>query len=811
MRYRNCFLFVGVFLLVSLSFVSAAISGMVIEKDDPVYETSLQNVQLARENFYEIEAGDIEMIKGLLEGFMLGEDYKETFVARDRAGLYDMSLALFEKNRDELGITHFYYETMDGEVFLRVHNKDNYGDMLNRITYEKARDSGSWGSGIELGKTAFALRVVSPYYLDEEQIGYVEFGQEIEHFLGVLKERGGGMDDYGVVVRKEFIDEGDWGSVRDVKGLRNNYDDLEGHVMIDTTREDSFVFSESCFVLEDVDDVSDEGNLFDTCELGDKSYLVGGFALYDAGGSNVGAVLVAQDVTEFVVGAGGVSVWFFVGAGALIVMVLILLYARGKDDDAKVRTYTLRKKMIFTFLIIVGVIAVAGTIAVFNIKSLAEPGVALSPGGDSIRDQIASSSWFVMMLVVLVMVIVMGVGIYMSNSITRPVAKLRDATEELEKGNFNVRVDIKSGDDFEKLAETFNRTAETLGKTDEERNQIDKAKTEFLSITSHELRSPMTPMRAQLQMVMGNYFGELNEKQKDSLGIVLRNTERLDRIIRDFLEISRIEAARLKFSFKKVDPAKVAQRIVDEMKGFMPEKKITIEARCEKLPIIEADPDRMGQVLRNLINNAIKFTSDKGKIVVEGKMREGMVLFSVRDNGVGIKPEDQIRIFEPFYQVENMYQHKSGGTGLGLAIVRGIVESQNGKIWLESKVGNGTVFYFTVPLKPVKEIKSIKLLFSPKSEIDGKIRDLFKEILGPMGEKEFEALRNQKRVTQEEIVNYIDMLAKKKIIDVEKSDEFKSKTLLLYGSKPEEASSEEFVKPDLVEVDELKKKGVVKK
>jgi len=302
-------------------------------------------------------------------------------------------------------------------------------------------------------------------------------------------------------------------------------------------------------------------------------------------------------------------------------------------------------------------------------------------------------------------VILFGASFYLTKAITNPLKKLYDSTLKLEKGDFKTRVDIKSGDEFEELGNEFNRTTEALERIDEERKQIDKIKTEFLSITSHELRSPMTPMRAQLQMLLENYFGKLNPKQKESLDVVLRNTERLDKIIVDFLEISRIEAARLKFDFKKVDLVKTINSIVEEMKGFMPEKKIKIEVEMEKFPIIEADSDRFGQVLRNLINNAIKFTPEKGVVKVKGKLSEGMILFSVSDSGIGIADKDQKRIFEPFYQVENMYQHKSGGTGLGLAICKGIVESQNGKIWMESKPNVGTTFYFTLPLSGMKAKK----------------------------------------------------------------------------------------------------------
>lgn len=360
--------------------------------------------------------------------------------------------------------------------------------------------------------------------------------------------------------------------------------------------------------------------------------------------------------------------------------------------------------------------------------------------------------------------------------ITLQVKKLSDFSRQMIKRNFSSRVSIKSNDEFESMATAFSKMAEALEKMDTERRQIDRAKTEFLSITSHELRSPMTPMIAQLEMILKGYFGNLTRKQKESLDIVLNNTKRLDNIIVDFLEISRIEAARLKFNFvKKADLNKMLKALMEEMSKFMPEKKINLRLNAEKLPIIEADPDRISQVLRNLINNAVKFSHEGGIIEVSARIESKMILFSVRDKGVGIDSKDQLRLFEPFYQAENMYQHITGGTGLGLAICKGIVESQNGNIWLESVPSNGTIFYFTFPLKPVKNIKTIKLLFSQKSDADIKVKNIFVDVLGPMGENEFDLLQKGVGISRNSLRFYFSNLLKEGILDRHSIEDFKKK------------------------------------
>lgn len=405
---------------------------------------------------------------------------------------------------------------------------------------------------------------------------------------------------------------------------------------------------------------------------------------------------------------------------------------------------------------------------------------------------------------VLLVLIACLIPFIVSRAISRPIRKLTESVRELERGNFKTRVEVKTNDELQELADSFNKTAETLGKVDDERKQIDKAKTEFLSITSHELRSPMTPMQAQLQMLMQGYFGKLSAKEKESLDIVLRNTQRLDRIIQDFLEISRIEAARLKFNFVRVDLSSSVKKVVEEIKGFMPEKKIKIHLEMSKLPTIEVDPDRVMQVLRNLLTNAVKFSKENKNIWIYIQPRQGDIIFTVKDEGVGIKRENQARIFEPFYQVDNMYQHQSGGTGLGLAICKGIVESQNGKIWFNSEEGKGTTFYFTIPFVPVKEMKPIKLLFSSAENVEKELKKVFLEILGPLGEKEFEDLRI-KGLIKEDLLRYVDELYKKKII--RDKEEFKNKIALVFGAVRRNSPTE---KKRGVDLSDLKKRGLVK-
>jgi signal transduction histidine kinase len=318
---------------------------------------------------------------------------------------------------------------------------------------------------------------------------------------------------------------------------------------------------------------------------------------------------------------------------------------------------------------------------------------------------------------------------------------------------------------------------------EDERITLDKSKSEFLSITSHELRTPITPLKAQLQMLQQEYFGKLTEKQKESITIILRNAERLNKIIEDFLEISRIEAARLKFAFRKTDLHETVKETIDFMTGFAKEKNIILTTTIGELPIIEIDPDRISQVLRNLVHNAIKFSSAGSSIEINAELEKDFIRFSVKDQGVGLNTEDQIRVFEPFYQVEGSLSRNYGGTGLGLTICRGIIEAQKGKIWIESKPGFGCTFYFTVPIIPVHDIEPIKVLFSQKGEIEKKIRKELINTLGPMGEIEFHELKNKHALNKEDLIEYVVLLENQSILRHTHADDLKTNIGKIFGEE----------------------------
>jgi hypothetical protein len=177
-------------------------------------------------------------------------------------------------------------------------------------------------------------------------------------------------------------------------------------------------------------------------------------------------------------------------------------------------------------------------------------------------------------------------------------------------------------------------------------------------------------------------------------------------------------------------------------------------------------------------------------IEISAEPKKTHIQFSVKDQGVGLKTDDQIRVFEPFYQVEGTLSRKYGGTGLGLTICRGIIEAQKGKIWVESKPGFGSTFYFTVPLSPVKDIEPIKVLFSPKVDIEKKLREEFMNALGPMGVVEFNELRNKHALGKEDLYEYISSLEHQSILRHKHADDLKRNIGKIFGENSRKEDGE---------------------
>jgi len=249
--------------------------------------------------------------------------------------------------------------------------------------------------------------------------------------------------------------------------------------------------------------------------------------------------------------------------------------------------------------------------------------------------------------------------------------------------------------------------ADQLEKANQELRRIDSMKSEFVSVASHELRTPLATIKNAVQLVLKGTAGKINENQAKFLSMAERNINRLTNILNDLLNLSRIESGRIEIKFENIGLKGIIELAASSLKPHADGKSIKIDVEINgPLPTVYADPEKMEQILTNLIDNAIKFTPEGGRILIAAQplphdgrnVHNDGVAVSVKDTGIGIPPEHLGAVFEKFHQVEGSLQRSASGTGLGLAITKGLVEAHQGKIWVESELGKGSTFTFSLPI-----------------------------------------------------------------------------------------------------------------
>ena len=252
----------------------------------------------------------------------------------------------------------------------------------------------------------------------------------------------------------------------------------------------------------------------------------------------------------------------------------------------------------------------------------------------------------------------------------------------------------------EVLREAQRRQAENL--------QLELAsqhKSQFLANMSHELRTPLNAILGYTELILDSIYGEIPQKARDVLDRVQRNGRHLLGLINDVLDLSKIEAGQLSLSLADYSLKDVVHGVYSAVEPLALEKKIALKVEVPPdLPLGRGDERRLTQVLLNLVGNAIKFT-DNGEVVIRATATNGLFNLSVRDTGPGISEADQTKLFQEFQQVDNSITRKKGGTGLGLAISKRIIEMHGGRIWVESREGQGSTFSFTLPATVQQQAK----------------------------------------------------------------------------------------------------------
>jgi signal transduction histidine kinase len=334
--------------------------------------------------------------------------------------------------------------------------------------------------------------------------------------------------------------------------------------------------------------------------------------------------------------------------------------------------------------------------------------------------------------------------IILTRILLRPIDKLAAATEIVARGELLYTVDIRSRDEIGDLARAFNQMTlqlkearSDLEKKVEERTRLleenikelnqartstlkmledlqsakrelemvnrelremDETKLKFIGTASHELKTPLTAIKANIDFILSGKEGKVPEPLRPYLLTIQRNTNRIHGTMDHMLDLTRIKSGRLLLSQEPILLSGVVMGYINEVKPV--DKHFSIRVDIPKDLTVYADRVRLHDIFVNLLSNAFKFTADGGKVTLTASRKDAFILSEIRDTGMGIPEDKTERIFEEFYQVES---GKHGGTGLGLAITRRVIEEHGGKIWVESRLGEGSTFYFTLPLSAEQE------------------------------------------------------------------------------------------------------------
>lgn len=282
-------------------------------------------------------------------------------------------------------------------------------------------------------------------------------------------------------------------------------------------------------------------------------------------------------------------------------------------------------------------------------------------------------------------------SILITRSITGPLNAIKVKTREIAKGNFQGDLQVNSPPPIRELAEAINIMCHKLA-------AVDMIKSDFFSHMSHELRTPLASIKEGTNLLVHGLGGEITGKQQKILAIIGEESERMIHLVNSLLDLSKMEAGMSAYHFVETD---LASLIADSVKALLPmaeAKELNIVNKIKSLPPLMVDRGKMLHVFRNLIGNAIKFTGKKGKITIEAGVREGSIIISVGDTGIGIPQADLERIFLKFHQVIPAPGEKTMGTGLGLATVKQIILAHGGNVWATSQEGQGSIFYISLPL-----------------------------------------------------------------------------------------------------------------
>jgi len=304
---------------------------------------------------------------------------------------------------------------------------------------------------------------------------------------------------------------------------------------------------------------------------------------------------------------------------------------------------------------------------------------------------IASSARTGVFILIVMLLLSAAVAVFIARIISKPIAHLRQATHYARLGKYDIRVPFETHDEIADLTADFNAMMKALGK-------LEKMKSMFLASITHDLKSPLYRVKLGIENLEDEIHGPLSDEQKKALSQLLGDVDTLSRLIYDILDLQKMESGKFELELEDVELDPFVRETVKKHTISFADKGVGLALRMNLDDVVaNIDRKQIERVFENLLSNALKFTPKSGKVTVIANHREHLLHFAISDTGPGISEDEGKKIFDKFYRASTGKNVR--GTGLGLTVAKLIIESHKGRIWVESKIGEGTSLNFVIPLK----------------------------------------------------------------------------------------------------------------
>jgi PAS domain S-box-containing protein len=675
---------------------------------------------LSKKKWEADNASEARLLKAQLDNIERSPELLKAWRARDLAALRALSLPLYARLRREYGITHFYFIDPSGRVFLRAHEPARRGDLVERTTLRAAQDTGEDSWGLETGPLGtFTLRYVRPLPRGGAAAGYLELGTEVQYLVDRLERD---LDvNAALLIRKSCVTRGNFEAGKAVFNFPGRWDDYRDFVLAGRfgglTREAAERIG---------DQVKMGAPAAFSFRRGEKVFSCAADRIFDAAGRETAELVITRDVTAEAAGERGRLAFELFAGAALALGVLALLWLITGLAQRRLALFTeeLResedkhKRLIANIPDVIALLDADGQVKYIspNIERLFGWSPLQRVGSDSLEHVHPEDAPRVSAALAALkdgkkpldgvefrygcpdgkyrFVKLSAVDLLADPVINGVLINYHDISERK-------RVEAELLETNRRLEEATRRANDLAGQA----MQANAVKSEFLANMSHEIRTPMNAIIGMTELALDT---GLNPEQRGYLNTVRNSGNALLSLINDILDFSKIEAGMLQLEKITFDLTAVVEDAVEIFGAKAAAKGVELVCRLAPgLPVLAAgDPNRVRQVLVNLVGNAMKFT-EKGQVVVSVERAASpggpRLRFSVADPGQGIPADKLGKLFKKFAQADNSVSRKFGGTGLGLSISKALVELMGGDIGVESAQGKGSTFYFNLPLEEAPE------------------------------------------------------------------------------------------------------------